>query len=108
MNYVDKRILVSGGAGFIGSNLVKKLVDLGAEVIVSDNLSRGSMENLGPILKKIHFNKFDLTQIGNCLAVTKDVDFVFHLAASVGGIQFIQKELGGIHQVKVHMVTSFK
>ena len=92
MNYTDKIVLVTGGAGFIGSCLVKKLANLGSEVIVADNLSRGCKENLEPVLDLIQFQQVDLTNIDSCLAVTKDVDFVFHLAASVGGIHFITKE----------------
>jgi len=97
MNYSDKRILVTGGAGFIGSCLVKKLVALGSDVIVADNLSRGRKENLRPVQNCIQFKKVDLTKMENCLAVTRDVDYVFHLAASVGGIQYITKEnVGGL------------
>lgn len=97
MNYVDKKILVTGGAGFIGSCLVKKLVDLGGDVIVADDLSRGRIENLRSVQDHIHFKKVDLIKMDACLAVTKDVLYVFHLAASVGGIQFITKEnVGGL------------
>ena len=97
MNYTDKIVLVTGGAGFIGSNLAKKLIDLGSKVIVADNFSRGCKENLKPILDRIQLHHVDLTKMDNCLAVTKQVDFVFHLAASVGGIQFITKEnVGGL------------
>jgi len=97
MNYTDKIVLVTGGAGFIGSNLAKKLIDLGSKVIVADNFSRGRKENLKPILDRIQLHHVDLTKMDSCLAVTKQVDFVFHLAASVGGIQFIMKEnVGGL------------
>lgn len=97
MNYVDKKILVTGGAGFIGSCLVKKLVDLGGDVIVADDLSRGRIENLRSVQDHIQFRKVDLIKMDACLAVTKDVLYVFHLAASVGGIQFITKEnVGGL------------
>jgi GDP-D-mannose 3',5'-epimerase len=97
LNYVDKRVLVTGGAGFIGSSLVMKLVKLGSRVVVADNLSRGCIENLEPVLARIQFHHVDLTKLDNCLAVTKDVNYIFHLAASVGGIQFITKEnVGGL------------
>jgi nucleoside-diphosphate-sugar epimerase len=87
---------VTGGAGFIGSRLVKKLLNLGCEVYVADNFSRGSKENLEPFLDKIHLYPVDLTKLENCLRVTKDVDYVFHLAAAVGGIHYIKKEnVGG-------------
>ena len=47
------RYLVTGGAGFIGSHLVEKLVSLGSEVVVLDNLSTGFIENLEPYLDRI-------------------------------------------------------
>jgi len=89
--YCGKRILVTGGAGFIGSHLVEILLKAGAEVHVADNLSRGSLKNLKEFLDKIHFHNVDLTNFENCLSVTREVEYVFHLAASVGGIHYIKK-----------------
>jgi len=86
------RVLVTGGAGFIGSHLVNVLLQKGAHVKVADNLSRGRLENLSGILDKIEFSKVDLTKGEECMKVCKDVDSIFHLAASVGGIGFIKKE----------------
>ena len=54
-------IVVTGGAGFIGSNLVEKLVNLKHNVIVLDNLSTGRLSNLKTVLKKIFFKKIDIT-----------------------------------------------
>jgi len=87
-----KRILVTGGAGFIGSHLVKKLLDLESEVYVADNFSRGKRKNLEPFIDRLHLYTVDLTKLENCLSVTKGIDYVFHLAASVGGILYIVKE----------------
>jgi nucleoside-diphosphate-sugar epimerase len=88
----DKTVLVTGGAGFIGSHLSRKLVEVGSNVYIADNFSRGEMENIEPFLDKIHLHSVDLTKFENCLSVTKEIDFVFHLAASVGGIHYIRKE----------------
>jgi nucleoside-diphosphate-sugar epimerase len=85
------RVLVTGGAGFIGSHLTKRLLEMGSEVHVADNLSRGSLENL-TALDGVHLHRVDLTDMHNCLTVTKGIDFVFHLAASVGGIHYIKRE----------------
>jgi len=85
-----KKVLVTGGAGFIGSHLAEKLLELGCDVRVADNLSRGTMENLEPFLSKIKFHKTNLTNLENCLSVTKGVEYVFHLASSVGGVQYIR------------------
>ena len=92
MRWSESRVLVTGGAGFIGSHLVEKLLDLGCEVYIADNFSRGSKENIESIQDKIHLYLVDLTKLENCILTTKDVDYVFHLAAAVGGIQYIKKE----------------
>ena len=74
------KCLVTGGAGFIGSNLVDKLIDSGHEVIVIDNLSTGKKENINPNAK---FYKKDITQMrrDSDFIMFKGVDVVFHTAA---------------------------
>jgi len=73
------KILVTGGAGFIGSNLVDKLVQLGHDVIVLDNLSTGRLSNLDKVKNKIEILNADITKelLGDHF---KNVDQVFHLA----------------------------
>ena len=96
MFWRDKNVLVTGGAGFIGSHLVKRLLDLGSAVSVADDFSRGKRENIEPFLDEIQLHTLDLTKLENCIKATKDIDYVFHLAASVGGIHYIKKEnVGG-------------
>lgn len=92
MFWKDKRVLVTGGAGFIGSHLVKKLLDMECDVSVADNFSRGRRENIAPFLDKIHLYQVDLTKLENCVMAAKDIDYIFHLAASVGGIHYIKRE----------------
>ena len=92
MIWKDKRVLVTGGAGFIGSHLVKKLLDMGCDVSVADNFCRGKKENIEPFLDKIHLYQVDLTELENCVMAAKDIDYIFHLAASVGGIHYIKRE----------------
>jgi nucleoside-diphosphate-sugar epimerase len=87
-----KPVLVTGGAGFIGSSLVKRLLELDADVHVADDFSRGSEENLRPFLEQVTLHRADLTQLENCLEAVSEVEYVFHLAASVGGIHYITKE----------------
>lgn len=73
------RILVTGGAGFIGSHLTDFLVEKGHEVTVIDNLSNGSREFLND---KARFIKADLKNGERLLELVKDFDVVFHLAAN--------------------------
>ena len=73
-----KRVLVTGGAGFIGSHLVDKLIELGHQVLIIDNLNTGKRENINP---KAKFFELDLGDFEKIKPVFKDVDFVFHVAA---------------------------
>lgn len=84
-----KRVLVTGGASFIGSHLVDKLVHMGAVVCVADDLSSGKLENLQDSLKSIEFRKGDLRDRGFARNVIEGNEVVFHLAASHGGRGFI-------------------
>lgn len=92
MLWESKKVLVTGGAGFIGSHLAKRLLEMGCVVYIADNFSRGRKGNIELILDKVRLYTVDLTNLENCLLATKDIDYVFHLAASVGGIQYIKKE----------------
>ena len=75
------KCLITGGAGFIGSNLADKLVKLGHKVIVLDNLSTGRLANLNEIIKEIEFIESDISKTNNTLDnFFKGVDLVFHLA----------------------------
>jgi len=90
-----RKILVTGGAGMIGSNLVKRLIQLGDNVIVVDNLWRGSLQNLNdkngnPVIDidQNFYNK-DLLEVGTLDELLKDVDYVVHLADIVAGIGYV-------------------
>jgi UDP-glucose 4-epimerase len=76
-----KKILVTGGAGFIGSNLVKKLAAKGHRIRVFDNLTTGHKRNLENVSGKIDFVKGDLRNAKAVQKAAKGIDFVFHLGA---------------------------
>jgi nucleoside-diphosphate-sugar epimerase len=77
------KILVTGGAGFIGSNLVCRLVNEGNEVVVLDNLLRGNKIDSG-VFKKIIFYNNDIRDLEVVERASKDCDIIFHLAAVLG------------------------
>lgn len=87
----EKNVLVTGGAGFIGSHLVNKLVALGANVTVIDDLSRGKLENLKNSFPKIKFIQTDLSK-EESQTYFDNQDFVFHLASIVGGVKKMSTE----------------
>jgi GDP-D-mannose 3',5'-epimerase len=88
------KTIITGGAGFIGSHLVKKLIELGREVVVIDDLSSGSLDNLSDLGLKssdFEFKKLDLTDYHQTLEALKGGDVVYHLAARIGGIKYLHE-----------------
>jgi len=75
------KFVVTGGAGFIGSHLTKFLLENGHDVIVIDNLARGSMKNLREVESKIEFHKISILEYDKLKEIVKNVDGVFHQAA---------------------------
>lgn len=83
INLTKKKILVTGGAGFIGSNLCESLLNMGNSVVCLDNFATGKKENISHLLTNESFKLVvgDIRSIEDCLKVTKGVDFVLHQAA---------------------------
>jgi UDP-glucose 4-epimerase len=78
-----KSVLVTGGAGFIGSHLCQALVRKGSQVTIVDNLSNGSMNNLADIEHQVNFIKMDICSSAfTSLLVEANFDVIFHLAAN--------------------------
>ena len=75
------RYLVTGGAGFIGSHIVERLVQQGAEVTVLDDLSTGKREHLRAVRERIRFIRGNVARLEACRRAMQGVDCVFHLAA---------------------------
>jgi UDP-glucose 4-epimerase len=78
----NKKILITGGAGFIGSHLATKFVQDGNQVTVIDNLSTGSRENLKSIWNKIDFIKIDINKFLKKNIEIKKYNYIFHLAGN--------------------------
>jgi nucleoside-diphosphate-sugar epimerase len=77
----DLRYLVTGGAGFIGSNIVDELVRRGHDIVVLDDLSAGKENNLAGVRDKIDFRAKSISDLSAMQAASKRADYVIHLAA---------------------------
>ncbi len=88
-----KKVLVTGGAGFIGSHLVETLVKRGDDVIVVDDLSTGSRQNLKEVIDYCSFNQKDILDGPALSRLMKGVDYVFHMAAVVSIARSIEDPL---------------
>src|SRR3989344_8016075 len=91
----NKRVLITGGAGFIGSHLAEKLLKAGEEVFVIDDLSTGSLKNIEHLKnnKNFHFIKGTVLDRKKSEKLVKKADQVYHLAAAVGVKTVIDKPL---------------
>ena len=81
--YTGKKVVVTGGAGFIGSHLVEQLVTYGADVTVLDNLVTGKKENLALVINAITLIEGDVKDFQTCQTTLKNCFAIFHLAAQV-------------------------
>jgi len=88
---MKNKILVTGGSGFIGSAIVKYLVKKDIDVIVYDNNSRGRVERLNSIKKKIKFIKGDIRDKKKLFSIDENIETVIHLAY-VNGTKFFYKK----------------
>lgn len=90
--YRDKRVVVTGGAGFLGSHLVDALLARGARVLVVDDLSHGHYLRPG-----VEFLKIDARHTSSLVHALYGANYVFNLAATVAGVQYNQT-----HQREMH------
>ncbi len=86
-----KKVLITGGAGFIGSHTAEILLAKNAEVSVIDTLENGNLNNLNSIVNDIEILKKDLRDFDSCVKASKNKDVVMNIAAMVGGIHFNEK-----------------
>jgi UDP-glucose 4-epimerase len=87
------RILVTGGAGFIGSHLVSRLIADGHQVTVLDDLSTGLKSNLSAEINCIKFIEGSVLNTTDLSHAFEEVDYVFHLAAAVGVFNIVNNPL---------------
>ena len=90
------KYLITGGAGFIGSHLVEKLITRGDQVMVFDNLSTGLASNLSGIENKIRFEQGDILDKAAIDELVSESDYVVHLAAALGVFNIVNKPLGSL------------
>jgi UDP-glucose 4-epimerase len=90
------RVLVTGGAGFIGSHLADALIARGDQVVALDNFSTGSTANIKHITKNFEIIDGDIRNVDLIIDAIKDVDLVFHLAAALGVNTILESPLESI------------
>jgi len=93
--------VVTGGAGFIGSHLVSRLLQSGREVVVADNMHRGSHQNLIDAGVDKSYPSVDLRRYDEALRILRGAETVFHLASYVGGV-------GYLHSGPMQELVSFR
>jgi len=106
MSWRDRDVTVAGGAGFIGSWLVRKLLQLGAKISVVDNFERGKIENLLPYIESLRLVKGDLMDHNFATHVLKGSEIVFDLTSKLGGIRFLSENPAQILRTNLQMALN--
>jgi UDP-glucose 4-epimerase len=92
------KALITGGAGFIGSHLAERLLDIGQEVTIIDNLSTGQFDNIAHLEKRIGFH-YAIEDIRNATVMDRlvsECDVIYHLAAAVGVFSIVSSPIDTI------------
>ena len=102
----DMRILVTGGAGFIGSSLCEKLVAMGNNVVAIDSMFRGSEANLESILESDNFALYagdvrDVDDLDSCVEALGGLDLIYHLAA-INGTKWFHEAAHSVIDVNIN------
>lgn len=106
MFWTNKRVLVTGGTGFIGSHVVEKLDALGAKVTVMDNLSNGIIKNIEYLHERVKFMKGDCANPRDAFVACKNQEVVLNLAARVGGIEYNRTHQGTMLQNNIVIAST--
>jgi|SRR3989344_2043346 len=98
-NFMDKNVMITGGLGFIGSNLAHKLVDLRANVLIIDSLipgHGGNLFNIESIKNKVRVNLVDIRSSNSMRILIRDQDFIFNIAGQVDHIDSMKNPLNDL------------
>lgn len=99
------KTVVTGGAGFIGSHLVKRLIDQGRDVVIASDFSRGDKNNLKDLGIKIDCHVVDLRDFAQTSRVIQGAETVFHMAARIGSIDYLHgSSLSELEAVQTNLV----
>ena len=93
MRYQDRRVLITGGLGFIGSNLAVRLVEEGAEVTVVDSLLPGcgsNLHNIAPVRDRVRLVEADIADTAQLRSVLRETQIIFNLAGEISHIHSMQ------------------
>lgn len=104
--WYNKKVLVTGGAGFTGSYVVELLVSKNAIVTVVDNLENGDLNYLNKVKDKITFLQEDMRDLKKAKTVCRGQEIVLNLAAKVGGVDFNRQHLGTMFRDNVMINTN--
>ncbi len=95
----NKKVLITGGLGFVGSNLAIKLAEIGADVLIIDNMlprQGGNMFNIEPVKDKIKVNISDIRNSTSMNHLVKGMDYVFHIAGQVNHVDSVKDPLNDL------------
>ncbi|OGW85221.1 MAG: hypothetical protein A3C35_08350 [Omnitrophica bacterium RIFCSPHIGHO2_02_FULL_46_11] len=102
----NKKVLVTGGAGFIGSYLSEFLVGEGAKLTIVDSLVRGDKSRIKAILTRLDLKAVDLFDYENCVKVCKGQEVVLNLAAKVTGIEYNRFNMADMFETNMKLQTN--
>ncbi len=95
----NKKVLITGGMGFVGSNLCIKLAELGSEVLIVDNMlprQGGNLFNIEPVKDKVKVNISDIRNPTSMNHLVKGMDYIFHIAGQVNHVDSVKDPLNDL------------